>query len=58
MLAALMAYKGVLIPAIAAIVAWYHGRYARSVADGQAQVAIAEQKADQTGDVTDLDQLP
>lgn len=58
MIAAALAYKSVLVPLLVGVLAWWHGRYARAAADGQAKTSNAEQKLNQTGDATDLDELP
>ena len=58
MLAILLAYKSVLIPAVAAIVAWCHGRYARSADSKQTFTARAEEQASDFHEESGLDDLP
>ena len=57
MIAGLLAYKGVILPVLVGVLAWWHGRFARAASDKQAQIVAGERKAD-SGDSTDLDELP
>jgi hypothetical protein len=58
MLAILLAYKAVLVPALVGVVAWFHGRYARSADSKQSATVRAEAQASQYHEESGLDDLP